>query len=111
MRLSPVLMAAFAAVATVGWSSSAKAQPPEGSQKSQVNSPQITGTDAGVKPGQQPEKGMALTKRSSQDVVVETVKVAAVSVPDTIVAQPLKALSVKIGSRCHRDRSNSRQPG
>ena len=89
-------MAAFAAVATVGWSSSAKAQPPEGSQKSQVTPLQVIGTDPGIKPSQPSEKVTAQTQRSSQDVVVETVKVAAVSVPDTISAQPLKPFRSKL---------------
>ena len=88
MRLSPVLMAAFAAVATVGWSNSAKAQTPDGSQRSRVDPTQAMETNSAAKPSQQQEKAIALRKRSSQDVVVETVKVAGVSVPDTIAAQP-----------------------
>ena len=90
MRLSPVLMAAFAAVATVSWSNSAKAQTPEGSQNSRVDST-LTGTNFSVKPSQQQEKAIALTKRSSQDVVVETVRVAGVSVPDTIASKTFRS--------------------
>ena len=91
MRLSPVLMAAFAAVATVSWSNSAKAQTPEGSQNSRVDSTQATGTNSSVKPSQPPETASASLARSRQDVVVETVKVAGVSVPDTIVAKPFRS--------------------
>ena len=87
MRLSPILMAAFAAVATVGWSNSANAQTPEVSQQSRTT--QAMGNNPVAKPNQQQEKTIALTKRSSQDVVVETVKVSEVAAPDKIAAYPL----------------------
>ena len=88
MRLSPVLMAAFAAVATVGWSNSAKAQAPGGSQRSQADPTQVIGINSSAK-SIQPQEKVSATKRSSQDVVVKTVKVSEVSVPDTIAPQPL----------------------
>ncbi|MBC7825102.1 MAG: hypothetical protein H7126_14785, partial [Candidatus Parcubacteria bacterium] len=87
MRLSPILMAAFAAVATVGWSNSANAQTPEVSQQSRTT--QAMGNNPVAKPNQQQEKTIALTKRSGQDVVVETVKVSEVAAPDKIAAYPL----------------------
>ena len=97
MRLSPVLMAAFAAVATVGWSNSANAQPPEVSQQSQTT--QAMGNNPVAKPSQQQEKTIALMKRSSQDVVVETVKVSEVAAPDKIAAYPsLKPLQPKLAT-------------
>ncbi len=97
MRLSPILMAAFAAVATVGWSNSANAQTPEVSQQSRTT--QAMGNNPVAKPNQQQEKTIALTKRSGQDVAVKTVKVSEVAAPDKIAAYPsLKPFQPKLAT-------------
>lgn len=57
------------------------------------------GNNPVAKPNQQQEKTIALTKRSSQDVVVETVKVSEVAAPDKIAAYPsLKPLQPKLAT-------------
>jgi outer membrane protein insertion porin family len=81
MRLSPVLMAAFAAVTTVSWSNSAQAKTP-GVSKPEADRAQVVDAKA-VAVFSDPS--IAKVPRSTPDVVVKTI-----SAPETTAPEPLK---------------------
>ncbi|KAM3092890.1 BamA/TamA family outer membrane protein [Phormidesmis sp. 146-12] len=82
MRLSPVLMAAFAAVTTVSWSNSAQAKTPGAVSKPEASRAQIVDANVvDVFSG----TSIAPTPRSTSDVVVKTI-----SAPETALPEPLK---------------------
>ncbi|MGV0025648.1 BamA/TamA family outer membrane protein [Phormidesmis priestleyi] len=82
MRLSPVLMAAFAAVTTVSWSNSAQAKNPGDVNKPEADRAQVVDANVVAAFG---GPSIAKAPRSTPDVVVKTI-----STPETTPPEPLK---------------------
>lgn len=82
MRLSPVLMAAFAAVATVSWSTNAKAETSSPATTAEANRSQVVdATVVSELSAKQLKRALTPPTRSTTDLVVKTV-----SAPETMTS-------------------------